>query len=79
MIVKVMGSHILSCDTCKTSVTRPFQSWDHALDHVKQNGWKVLINQKGYEFKHVCPNCQGGLRNSEEALRWRSMNSPFSP
>jgi hypothetical protein len=69
VIVKVMGSHILSCDTCKTSVTRPFQSWDHALDHVKQNGWKMTMGLKGYDFKHICPNCQGGLRNSEEVLR----------
>jgi hypothetical protein len=60
VIVKVMGSHILSCDTCKTSVTRPFQSWDHALDHVKQNGWKITMGSKGYAFKHICPNCQGG-------------------
>lgn len=60
MIVEVMDFHVLSCDTCKTSVTRPFQSWDHALDYAKQNGWKVLIDRKGYEFKHVCPDCQGG-------------------
>ena len=25
MIIKVMDFHVLSCDTCKTSVTRPFQ------------------------------------------------------
>ena len=60
MILKVMDSHVLSCDTCKMSVTRPFQSWDHALDYAKQKGWKVLIDQKGHGFKHVCPNCQEG-------------------
>lgn len=60
MIVKVMDSHILSCDTCGANVTKSFPSWDQALDYIKQNRWRVLINQKGYEFKHVCPNCQGG-------------------
>lgn len=59
MIDKVMDFYILSCDTCKTSVTQPFQPWDQALDYIKQNGWKVLIDRKGYEFKHICPNCQG--------------------
>lgn len=60
MIIKVMDFHILSCDTCGVSVTDPFPSWDRALDYIKQNHWKITMGSKGYGFKHICPNCQGG-------------------
>ena len=60
MIVKVMGSHILSCDTCGANVTKSFPSLDRALDYIKQNRWKTTMGSKGYDFKHICPNCQGG-------------------
>ena len=60
MIVKVMGSHILSCDTCGVSVTKPFSSRDQVLDYIKQNRWKITVGSKGYDFQHICPDCQGG-------------------
>ena len=63
MIIRVTDFYILSCDTCKTSVTQHFRPWDQALDYIKQNGWKVLIDQERHEFKHVCPNCQGGYNH----------------
>jgi len=60
VIVKVMDSHILNCDICGVNVTKPFPSRDRALDYIKQNGWKMTIEPKGSDFKHICPNCQGG-------------------
>jgi hypothetical protein len=59
MIIKVMGSHILSCDICGMDVTKPFSSLDQVLDYIKQNRWKMTVGPKGYDFKHVCPDCQG--------------------
>jgi len=59
MIVKVMDSYILSCDTCGVDVTKPFSSRDQVLDYIKQNRWKMTVGPKGYDFKHVCPDCQG--------------------
>ena len=59
MIIKVMGSHILSCDICGLDVTKPFSSRDQVLDYIKQNHWKITVGSKGYDFKHICPDCQG--------------------
>ena len=59
MISKVMGSHILSCDICGMDVTKPFSSRDQVLDYIKQNHWKITVGSKGYDFKHICPDCQG--------------------
>ncbi len=60
MIIKVMGSHILSCDICGLDVTKPFSSRDQVLDYIKQNRWKMTVGSKGYDFKQVCHDCQGG-------------------
>lgn len=60
MIIKIMDSLVLSCDKCGESVTRPFGRWDDAFEYAMVNNWKANMDKKGYEIKHVCPNCQKG-------------------
>lgn len=55
MINKIKGRWYIVCDGC--SDNEDFMTFEDALDHAKDNDWKIEKNDKG-EFENYCPDCK---------------------
>lgn len=60
-IEKEDDGFVAYCSTCGEGVETDKYKFGEAVEHIKDEGWKVFKDKLG-EWNHVCNNCTEGLK-----------------